>query len=392
MRSFNVKGFLLPKTNKAGLKILAMNLFATSMVACGEFHKEKETITNNVPQETSVREQAIGDAKFALQETEIPHQYQLVISWPEDIKKVVIENDGKKIFDTDSTKQYLLALKDNTRFNIRAFSYDSEKPILLGEMQGATPKDYTFSGNIELKENTEVEAYRVFFVNQPRILTNGKTLSIKATKIFADDVEITSFQQGSKAGLQTNGIDGGLVHLIAKQAQGHMKIHLRGQHGGDGLNGLPWEYRAADGGAGTNGAHECLTPPIIGGPVKCRCTRGPSNGGDGAGGAKGRPGTQAGRGGNSGKILVEITEPSEFVVEPFQEIGLAGVPGKGGPGQEGGNGGPAGDSTSSECSNANNGNKGATGPNGDDASPSLDGSTETLCISIGQGEGKCQAK
>lgn len=392
MRSFNAKGFLLPKSNKVGLRILATSLFAASLVACGDFKKEKEMITNFVPQEKTVKEHSVGDAKFVLQETEIPHQYQLAISWPEEIKKVVIENDGKRIFDTDSTRQYLLSLKDNTRFNIRAFSYDGEKPVLIGEMQGATPKDYSISGNVELKEDTDIEAYRVFLVNEPKIQTNGKILRVKATKIYSDNAQITSFPQGSKAPLQSDGASGGLVHFSAKQAMGHVRINLRGQHGGDGVNGLPWDNRAADGGGGRSGAHECLRPPLIGGPLKCWCTRGPDNGGDGASGAKGRSGTAAGRGGSSGKILIEITDPSEFVVEPFQEIGLAGIPGKGGPGQEGGNGGPAGDPTSNECSSARNGNKGATGANGDDAPPSLDGSTETLCISIGQGEGKCQTR
>ncbi|GEM_PF-2359897 len=373
-------------------KIFVSSVIATSLVACGDFKNEKEAITTLIPQEKSIRSQTVGDAKFILQETEIPHQYQLAISWPEEIKKVVIENNGKKIFDTDSTRQYLLSLKDNTQFMIRAFSYDGMQPVLIGETEGSTPKDYSISGNFEIKEDTEIQAYRVFLVNEPNIQTNGKLFKIKATKIFSDNAKIISFPQGTKAPFQTNGASGGSVHFISKQAAGHVRIHLRGQHGGDGINGLPWVTRAADGGAGGSGNHDCLRPGFIGGPIKCWCTRNPDKGGDGAAGAKGRNGTMAGRGGNSGLILIEITDPSEFAAEPIQEIGLAGTAGRGGPGQEGGNGGPAGDPTSGECPNASNGNKGATGPNGDVAPPALDGSTETLCISIGQGEAKCQIK
>ena len=101
MHSFKAKEFLLPKYKKVGLRILAAGIFAASLAACGEFKREKETITNLVPQEKTVDANSVGDAKFILQETEIPHQYQLAISWPEEIKKVVIENYGKRIFDSD---------------------------------------------------------------------------------------------------------------------------------------------------------------------------------------------------------------------------------------------------------------------------------------------------
>lgn len=390
MRSQSAKGILLPKGNQIGLKVLAASIFLSQLTGCGDFKKETVT-TNTVPVEVPViKEQTYGDAKFNLIASEIPHQYQMVVTWPSDIKSVVIEDDGKKVFTTVSGNQHILSLKDNTRFNLRVFTNDGEKPVLIGEFQGATPSDYTFSGNVELKEDTTIEAHRVFFINKAKIQTNGKALVVSADQIVSDDAEVFSFNQGTKAGIETSGASGGLVHLKSKEASGHMKVTLRGQHGGDGRNGLPWEIKAADGGGGRGGAHDCLRPPLIGGPLKCWCTRTPDNGGDGAAGAKGRSGTPAGRGGNSGKIIVEIKEPSQFVVEPFQEIGFAGIPGKGGPGQEGGNGGPAGDPSSSECSSARNGNKGATGANGDDAPQAMDGSTETLCISIGQGEGKCQ--
>ena len=393
MRSFNSKGTFLSQSKRTWFRAGISSLVTIALFSCSEFkkEKEKETITNLVPQEQTVKQQSVGEAKFVLQETEIPHAYQLAISWPEQIKKVVIENDGDRIFDSESTHQYFLSLKDNTKYNIRVFSYDSEKPILIGETEGATPKDFSMSGNIELKEDTEIEAYRVFLVNEPKIQTNGKKFRIRATKIFADNTEINSFPEGSKAPLQSNGASGGLVHIEANEAKGQVRIVLRGQHGGDGVNGLPWDTRAADGGGGSNGSHDCLKPPVLGGPLKCWCTRNPDNGGDGSPGSKGRNGSTAGMGGNSGKILVEVIEPSEFSVEPFLEVGLAGSPGRGGPGQEGGNGGPAGNPTSSECRSARDGNKGPNGPNGDDAPPSLNGSTEALCISIGQGEGKCQS-
>lgn len=388
------KGRALPKTGISGLKVLAATIIA-SQVGCGDI--QKEAANQNTPVvEKSARIQGDGDAKFSLQELDIPHQYQIMVSWPAEVTKVVIEDSGKRIFETDSVRQYTHPIKGNTKFNFRVFSYDGEKPVLIGEYVGLTPRDYSVEASTELKQDLNIEAARVFLANQAKIQTNGFKLAIKADKIYSDNVEIYSFLTGAKAPFETDGASGGSVEIRAMVAVGHLRVNLRGQNGGDGFDGKPWDIRAASGGGGRNGAHECARANIggigIGGPLKCWCTRNPDNGGAGANGAKGRDGTRAGRGGNSGSLLVEIQEKTEFVVEPFQTVGLAGNPGRGGAGQLGGIGGPGGDPTSSECSGASSGPEGKQGDKGIDGAKALDGNVDPLCISIGQGEGKCLAK
>lgn len=388
------KGCALPKKRISGLKILAATIIA-SQVGCGDI--QQETNTQNTPVvEKSTHSQADGNAKFSLQELDIPHQYQILVSWPAEVTKVVIEDSGKRIFDSDSVRQYTHPIKDNTKFNFRVFSYDGDKPVLIGEYVGLTPRDYSIEASTDLKQDLVIEASRVFFTNESKIQTNGYNLTVKADKFYSDNAEIYSFMIGAKAPLETDGAPGGAVEIKAKEAIGHLRVNLRGQNGGDGVDGKVWDIRAATGGGGRGGAHDCARASVggigIGGPLKCWCTRNPDNGGAGAVGAKGRDGTRAGRGGNSGALLVEIQEKTEFVVEPFQTVGLAGNPGKGGPGQLGGIGGPGGDPTSSECSGSRQGPEGKAGDKGTDGANALDGNIESLCISIGQGEGKCQAK
>lgn len=354
-----------------------------SLPSCGEFQKEK------VVTDTKIRSFTMGDAQFDLSESEIPHQYQMLVTWPNDIQKVYVEKDGKRVFETDTERKFTLPLKDNSKYVVRVFSADNDKPVLIGETQGQTPLDYTFSNPTELKENVSINANRVFLNHQTKIQTNGFNLTIQANKIYSDETEIISFPEGSKAALEQNGLPGGLVQITSNYATGNLKITLRGQDGGDGIDGALWVTRAADGNTGTSGSHDCLKGPI-GGPLKCWCTAGPGRGGDGATGEKGRDGTLAGRGGNSGQIIVEIKESSDFSVIPLQLIGLAGISGKGSPGQEGGNGGAAGDPTSRECSPRDPGSKGATGEKGLDAPPVENGLLETVCVSIGQGSGKCK--
>lgn len=386
MSSTNNTGISLPHSTKSVLTSYTALAFMLLAVGCGEFKKEKI-----VTQEVKARTLTSGDASVAMTETDVPHQYQLTISWPSDIKKVFIENDGRRILETDSIRQHFLLLKDNTKYNIKVFSADGDRPVLVGEAQGQTPKDYSFSGVVELKEDLEIEANRVYFSNQTKVQTNGFQLKVQAQKIVSDNAEIFSFLENSKAEPSQDGKSGGLVHIMSVEAIGNLKINLRGQNGGDGVDGLPWTTVAAGGSVGSTGGHSCLKPGIgIGGPLKCWCTSQPGDGTSGANGAKGNAGTKAGSGGSSGKIIVEVSDSSEFTAEPSQHIGLAGVAGKGSDGQEGGAGGPPGNPTSKECRNANQGPQGVKGAKGDDGAVGTDGSKETQCVSIGQGVGKCR--
>ena len=266
---------------QSSLKGAVLSFLLISLTACGEFQKEKV-----VTVEPKARNFSIGDAQFDLSETDIPHQYQMNVSWPKDVKKIYVEKDGKKVYETESGQPVTLQLKDNTKYNIRVFSTEAEKPVLLGEAQGATPVDYTFNGVIDMKDDLTVEAHRVFFLSQSKIQTNGHSLIVRAQTVVSDQAEIFSFPEGAKALSEQNGLSGGLVQIVSEIAHGNLKVTLRGQNGGDGIDGLPWDSQAP--GAG------------------------PGNGFDGPKGANGRNGTPAGRGGNTGKISVEVKETSDL--------------------------------------------------------------------------------
>lgn len=380
--------------NKKELFLMALTV---SVMACSEIkNKDPETqaIAQDPVENKSLTQKSLDPVVIEMKESDVPHQYQIAISWPDKYKKVLIENEGEKLIETNSTNQFLLDIKDNTKFDIRLYSLDSENPILIGSKKDQTPKDYTFNSIIDLKEDLEINSHRIFILNGTKIQTNGKNLKLKSDKLISDNAEVFSFQSGAKNGPTLNGASGGLVAIYSKVAVGNLKIQLRGQSGGDGYDGVSFTARAQDGSSGRKGDHECVAAKVggisVGGPLKCLCTRNPTDGTPGANGEQGRPGIKAGDGGNSGKIIVEIEEPSKFVVEPFQDVGLGGRSGVGGPGQEGGEGGPAGDSSSNECQTAKQGPKGATGAKGIDATPSINGSIEISCISIGQGEGKCK--
>ncbi|MBK7961558.1 MAG: hypothetical protein IPK04_10405 [Bdellovibrionales bacterium] len=327
---------------------------------------------------------------FDLRESSIPHQYQLMIKWPKVWTKIVVEDKGVVIFETDSAQSYTHAFKDNIDIFVRVFSYDDERPILIDEYKGRTPKDFTFS-SLELKENFSVAANRIYLPTGVRIQTNNFDFDVRALSLFSsDDAEVFSFPPGLKAESLQNGRSGGTVSIRSPRAQGRIKIRMTGENGGNGTNGAP-HARAASGAAGGDGAHECYQPcPYC--PTVCRCTRQPGNGHPGAQGLIGNPGLRAGAGGDTGSIFVQITEASAFTAEASLVAGNAGVPGQGSEGQLGGFGGPGGNPTSSSCGGSYAGAEGAHGGKGSDAPPSADGAIGTQCVSIAQDSLDCRKR
>ncbi len=384
------------------LKLVVISFFTLAgFIACNELSRESDT--PNVPASSfasnkqTISTKIYGDATFELKETNYPHQYQIFISWPKNISKIFIEDFGTKVFETNSHQQYIYTIRDNIKYNLRLFSTDEGKPVLLGGFAGQTPKDYSIDSETILKENLTINADRVFLTKRAKVQINGFEFTVATSKFFSDEAKIYSFPHYmEKAPRGTLGQSGGRIRITSEVAYGRLHVELRGQDGGDGSNGSIWPTRAADGAQGGSGSHECLQVSFvglpIGGPIKCWCTRSPGNGAPGANGAKGYNGTPGGKGGNSGSLFVKLQQDTGFVIHLIQSEGHGGIPGVGGPGQEGGYGGPSGNPTADACPNANAGPNGFRGPKGDDAPPSLHGSIDPSCILIGSNEEKCPQK
>jgi hypothetical protein len=237
--------------------------------------------------------------------------------------------------------------------------------------------DFILSNSMVLTKDTTITANRIYLYRNSLIITQGYKLTLKAQNLYADHARIMTFPEFAQAPLSMDGRSGGQINLDVGRAMGELFLELRGEHGGQGLNGNPYFFAAQNGPQGQRGGNHCLRL-IIGGPIKCICTRNPTNGGNGAPGAKGQIGQNGGNGGNSGTATLKITDYSQFNLEIFQFAGMGGTPGLGGPGQKGGKGGPPGDRTTSECNPGINGYDGADGPQGDAGVRGRDGEKEAI--------------
>ena len=111
----------------------------------------------------------------------------------------------------------------------------------------------------------------------------------------------------------------------------------KGQSGGDGIAGLP----GTKGKTGAGGKSAVVHIKGSGVAIRAECVHQPTPGAQGFQGEYGGRGGDGGMGGSTGKVFIEVEEPSDFRVVIDRKPGIGGVEGKGGDGGEGGDGGDA---------------------------------------------------
>lgn len=339
-----------------------------------------------------------------------PHRYSAVVSWPVGFENIVISLNKKQIFSTQdkNLNKYEIGLHDNTEyvFRIEGQRENDQQLVLVDEWSVKTPKDFVLiesevKANFDKTSELNIQAHRVFIPHteggETTFITSGRPVIINADELISDDGVISTFPKDQIAPANTHGRDGGLITIKATQAKGNLSFVLRGEDGGDGLNGENYTDQAAKGVDGTAADYTFRCT----GQNEQVCTCDPrtadrENGKPGLKGAPARNGTDGGRGGNSGYIKIEVAEKSTgFNLDIFNQVaGKAGVPGRAGQPQKGGLGGkpwspPTSPWITYVCKRRSMGRDGEDGDLGHDGVQQPNGKIEANCISIGEGFGRC---
>lgn len=216
------------------------------------------------------------------------------------------------------------------------------------------------------------------------ITTGGQDVRLEIGELVSDQGTIQTFAEGQKAEIARDGRSGGKIELVVGRASGKLHLELRGEDGGNGVNGKdPDEsLRGTKGYPGANaiysgsydtGGHNLQSPA--------------QNGGRGGPGLPGFPGGNGGRGGNSGSASIKILEASEFDLSVQKIPGLGGVNGVGGKGGPGGFGGDPGKDLLAQGASrpiyTSPGPQGAEGPAGPNGNAGAGGEVEKLCQQFG---------
>ena len=341
-----------------------------------------------------------------------PHHYQAAINWPEGVSGASVVVNKKSVFKAESPliHSFKLDLEDNQSFIVQIISVplDSKEPKIISEWNIKTPTDLVLSDievdpSLENQNKISLTVNRLFIPKADRnnfsLLTEGKDFIINTGELIADDSVISTFKKDQKASINKNGLNGGLIIIKAARATGNLSFELRGEHGGDGVNGEPYTSRAPNGANGTSADYNMFACNGEFNQQICYCGRDTAHreaGKDGFPGGPGRDGSNGGRGGNSGAIKIEIAEKSPyFHVDILSQYGgYSGVPGRAGSPQQGGIGGKAWQPSINPrltlvCNTRTDGNTGPTGSPGKDGIKQPEGNLESNCISIGEGFGRC---
>lgn len=238
--------------------------------------------------------------------------------------------------------------------------------------------EYSFKESTELSEDFILSAKTVLFPDNAKVITNGHVFKLESEELLAKNLNISTFQVGSKAQTHVTGRSGGLVEIHSKYASGSMEVFMRGENGGDGVDGAVIIDRAS------NGVIDTVTnmqPEIL-------CINYIKDSFHGWAGKAGNDGTNSSRGGDTGVFIVEIENQTGFTVSVTQEPGLSGRAGRGSDGQLGGFGVPY--KIPVDCPQGKRGSDGRNGVRGRDGNRPVDGNIESKCISLGKGKGNCK--
>lgn len=323
------------------------------------------------------------------EETDTIGFYEMIISWPSAIATMVITIDGgtPEIRGQGHGGIFKKSVGSGNTHKIELMSYDTlGSPISSLAMIVQVPKDLEVSKTSQLSGSAVFEVNRVFFRDNAQIITNGFDLTIKAKKIFVDNLEITSSRiPANRAHIITTypntlaegqtQLSGSKIQITADQAIGTLAVALIGYNGPDGENGAdapPPAPGTLDGANGQPGQERSRRQPCMrfNMDVPCEpevvvCGVAATNGSDGKPGLNGSPGADGWNGGNTGDLDINIKNSSEFKLEVAQKVGIAGKGGLGGKGTSGGKGGAGGHKTA-YCGAGASGKDGAPGVKGAD--------------------------
>ena len=340
-----------------------------------------------------------------------PEEYQMIVTWPPNVGAMDVHLDGNFIKTVLGANSINLPVRQSRKYtlHLRAFASAANGGRLLSEFESEynSPTDIIYNHEINLTQETEVSAHRIYFNKNGHLYTNGNNLKISADQIIVtnddevnqgraeDTYHIVTFRDPEIA--TSNTMKASYIEVKSPKAIGNLKVALTGRNGADGVDGID-KARAegtilnAQAPAGENGANgeivrvvergESLGPDLPPNDIiVTNCKKPPTNGSNGTDGLPGADGTDGVNGGATGNIYVEVLDDSQFTLTAHLRPGKGGRGGKGSPGQLGGKGGAPGN-TFGVCPPAKPGADGKSGTDGKNGKDGKDGQVGEIVTQV----------
>lgn len=397
-------------------KSILVLLVALNFAACVKIKSakdnEKKSESGEVPSAPLSPANDPGDLEYVLEGQEEPNKYLVRFDLKNlDLNQLVVQKKAQ------GTTQMLAVMVDENKHWIDAnlpsgevinyrFGYLRQSQFeTFAEGSITVPTDYVVKGERKLsladimlsdgnvKKQFEIKGFhRIFFEKEARLITNGIPLVIEAEEIFSQNGRISTFPENAKAEAGKDGRSGGDIKIFARRAYGELSIYMRGEQGGEGLEGKKPDA-SLKGERGIEGIDAIFTQDYI----YCNepgcdhryffCQSQPTDGRDGGPGRQGYPGGRGGNGGATGNLNIEIESAEKFYLVIEKQKGTYGRGGLGGEGGEGGDGGRPGNAIvegaqQQACKVVKPGRKGAQGVRGPNGLDGYEGTEGTICENL----------
>ncbi len=340
-----------------------------------------------------------------------PNSYQVVITWPANIKRMQITEPNELPTLINDTNEFSRLAKGgaNLRFGLSALD-SFGVPISTLKIDAAVPLDFDLNSDHSLKASTTWKYNRFYVRSGSQIKTNGHDLLIDVNKLYVEPDRRRVNQTGwsnihsyiithfpGEVASETQRLIGSNIVVRANEAHGALTVALVGISGKNGKSGEKLErerglsrdndpkLRGVDGigGSSTEIQGRCRPRTAMDTQSQCgqsvfRCDRQPTNGTNGLKGANGTNGEHGTNGGNAGDLQFFVENHRGFKVDVFVLAGKKGLGGAGSAPFNGGQGGKAGPHAQG-CTPAKDGLSGqqgdTAGANGKDGA---DGNSGTI--------------
>lgn len=207
----------------------------------------KLTVKSEAEKQEETKVLSANDFKIYYSRSYFENKYNANISWPKPKIPFQLKFNDQIVFDSSGSDKTEVVIPElpATKTQIITVRLNNSGWFDAFVIKLEPKQDFVLSGPMNLDSDLIQNEGRIYLRSDAVVYIRNRDTTINAPEIYAEKgAVITNFQSDEKAGINKDGIDGGLLQIETEKAAGHLRIVLNSQSGGQGKHGFP--AQAAD--------------------------------------------------------------------------------------------------------------------------------------------------